>query len=344
MMESKRLLNLAGGLPDLLMKRVPGFLVEKNRLPRDEYLERLAFYGRAGEDGAGLLRLPADAPEAEVTGSRPFLTGRAEIIRYPSRYRPLNPELQRDLDLHPENASGWLHLWRHEPEGQRPLALCVHGFRMGLPRRAEAMFRVKRLFELGLDTALCVLPLHWRRAPDPRKLYFLNPANLPLAVECFGQSIHDLHSAVLLLNGMGYGRIGVIGASLGGYVSALYATTAATADFIFMVVPAFDLWSTLKPRADLLGFPVDEEVTELSRKALDLASPLKKTPIFDPARISVVAHGGDRLCEVGHTRAWIEKAGVSNYVEVVGGHWLYFDHNARGDAWYGWLGKMGYVR
>ena len=58
----------------------------------------------------------------------------------------------------------------------------------------------------------------------------------------------------------------------------------------------------------------------------------------------MVAHAGDRICESRDTRRWIENWGIKDYIEVVGGHWLYLDRRARGDAWYGLLRERGYVR
>jgi hypothetical protein len=56
--------------------------------------------------------------------------------------------------------------------------------------------------------------------------------------------------------------------------------------------------------------------------------------------MAVVYHAGDRLCEARHTRAWIERWGIGDAVEVVGGHWLYLDRGVRGRTWYQWLAKM----
>lgn len=58
--------------------------------------------------------------------------------------------------------------------------------------------------------------------------------------------------------------------------------------------------------------------------------------------MAVVYHAGDRLCEARHTRAWIERWGIGDAVEVVGGHWLYLDRGVRGRTSYQWLAKMGY--
>ena len=162
--------------------------------------------------------------------------------------------------------------------------------------------------------------------------------------ETFGQNLHDLHSSVLLLQGLGYGRIGLIGASLGGYTSALYAAHAAAVDFMFLAVPALDFFRTLRPRPGLFAFPVDETIVSETRQALDLVTPWRYAPRFDPDRICVVAHAGDRLCEARLTRAWVEQWQIKNYTEVPGGHWLHFGGNLRGRIWYAWLAKQGYLQ
>jgi len=340
------ILNWIGGIPDLLFLRMPAFMLETNPATYSEYLDQLRFYssGRFAEPGEPFFSLPQEAPAFEVIESRPDRSGVLEVLCYPSRYQVRNPALREAFASHPANLHGYLHLWRHQPRGSRPLVLCLHGFMMHGPRRARAMFKIDALLRRGLDVGLFHQPFHWRRAERPGRQYLLGPQNLPLTIETFGQNLHDLHSSVLLLQGLGYSRIGLIGASLGGYTSALYAAHAAAVDFMFLAVPALDFFRYLRPRPGLFAFPVDETIVSETRQALDLVTPWRYAPRFDPDRICVVAHAGDRLCEARLTRAWVEQWQIKNYTEVPGGHWLHFGGNLRGRIWYAWLEKMGYLQ
>lgn len=340
-----RLLNAVGRIPDLALLSVPDVTVRKSSVDRETYLRRLSFYDPDSWDGKrnSFLYLPREAPQSEVVETRPFLSGRCDLFRYPSRYLPRNPELKEAFASQEQNLWGYLHLWRHDNSTGRPLVLVIHGLMMGGPKKARRMFRIDRLFELGLDVALHTLPGHWRRSDDPRVQRLLDPANVPLTVERLAQNLHDLHSAQLMLRGMGYARMGIIGASMGGFTAALYATQVTDGpDFMFLAVPAVSVAHYLKPRPSRFGFPIDEEIVRATERAQEICSPLYLEPRFDVGRIRVVAHAGDRVCDARQTRLWVKLWGIEDYIEVVGGHFLYLDKHARGDAWYGLLRERGF--
>jgi pimeloyl-ACP methyl ester carboxylesterase len=342
-----RVLNAVGGIPDLMLVNFPDPTVMKNTLDRETYLRRLAFYDPDRWDPGQnpFFYLPDVPPASEVIETEPFGPGRRDLIRYPSRYAPRNPEVVDRFNRRRENLSGYLHLWRHDDSADRPLVLIIHGLMMGGPGKARRMFKIDRLFGLGLDLALHTLPGHWRRSDFPLFQRLLDPADLPLTVERMAQNVHDLHSAQLLLRQTGYENIGMIGASMGGFTAALYATQVIDGpDFMFLVVPAVSVESYLKPGRSHFGFPVDSELVRATGRAQELCSPLYLTPRYDVGRIRVVAHAGDRLCKARDTRRWIKDWGIEDYIEVVGGHWLYLDRKARGDAWYGLLKERGYIK
>lgn len=341
------LLNALGSIPDLLFMDLADVLVRKTDVDRETYLRRLAFYDpeRWGRGKGSFLYLPEEPPDAERVEEKPFLSGKRTLFLYPSRYRPRNPEVAEDFFSRRENLMGYLHLWHHQSPGERPLVLAIHGLMMGGPAKARRMFRIDRLFELGLDVALHTLPGHWRRSSISWFQQLLDPADLPLTLERLAQNIHDLHSALLSLRQMGYGRIGIIGASMGGFTAALYATQVADGlDFMFLAVPAVSVERYLRPRARSFAFPVDPSLIQASGRAQEICTPLYLEPRFDVGKIRVVAHAGDRVCDVRDTRRWAEDWGIEDYREVVGGHFLYLGGDVRGEAWYGLLKERGYVK
>lgn len=342
-----RALNAVGGIPDRMLLSVSDVPVGKNSIDRETYLRRLSFYDPDswGPGRNPFFCLPDEPPASEIVETRPFLPGRRDLFRYPSRYSTRNPELDNEFNSRRENLSGYLHLWRHDDFTDRPLILIVHGLMMGGPARTRRMFKLDTLFGLGLDVALHTLPGHWRRSGGYMFQRLLDPADVPLTVERLAQNIHDLHSALLLLRQIGYENIGIIGASMGGFTVALYATQVSGGpDFMFLAVPSVAVANYLNPRPGLFGFPVDKTLVRATVRAQELCSPLYLKPRFDVGRIKVVAHAGDRVCDVRDTRRWRDSWGIEDYVEVTGGHFLYLDKRARGKAWYGLLQERGYIK
>ena len=342
---NRKLMNKIGGIPDLLASTIPNFVLRKNTLRREQYIKQLEFYYPKDwpAEEKPFLYIPKDAPVGETIKVKDDSGCKLHIIKYPSRYVPRHPHVTKKYESFQHNKYGYLHLWRHSPQNFHPLVFCIHGFQMGSPARSRRLFKIKKLLSMGVDVALYTLPFHWKREEKAARHFFLNPNDIPLTLESFAQNIHDLHSAILLLREMGCEKVGAIGASLGGYTGALYATQAAPLDFIFTAVPAIDLWDYLKPKSGGFAFEVDESIIDATRKALQVISPLHYPPKFDVKNISVVLHGGDRICRPQYIRSWIEKWGIENVVEVAGGHWLYLDRRIRGATWYGLLAAKGYI-
>ncbi len=348
-----RVANFAGGLPDRLLTRIPDFLLQRNVSAHDQYVERLAFYERARWDNRGerFLRLSQGAPPSavETVQSSTFHGAERELLRFPSSYLPQQAALLPQFTAEAANLNAYVTLFRNTTPlpasaPNRPLVLCVHGFGMGAPSRAIRMFRVQVLLSLGMDVALFTQPCHWRRNahyPGPEQM--LRPQDVPMTVELFGQALNDLHDTVRMLTQRGYLRIGMIGASLGGYLAALYSSFPAPLSFIFMAVPAIDLADYLAPRSSLFDFPVDALLAEQTRRALERIAPLAQPRSFDVDKMCVVAHQGDRICPVDAARAFVAAAGIRSYVEVVGGHWVYLDRDLRGKTWYGWLAQHDFI-
>ncbi len=340
--------NLIGATPDLLFR--DGLLLggQRNQLTRDAYLERLAFYAdpRHRADRAFFRQMPRTAPAHTVEHRRPYAAGEELLYRYPSSYVAFNPSMAAETAAFERNRDGYLFLFRHDAGRPRPLVLCVHGFQMGDPERAQRLFRIPRLFDAGLDVALFIQPHHWRRADHPRnplEQAFVNPHNVPLTIEALGQALHDLRASYLLLESLGYSKIALVGASLGGYVCALHATIDRSPDCVFVAVPALRMDRALSPRRFKLGFPVDADVRDITRRALDLVAPACYAPTMSVDDICVVYHEADRIADADYTREWIERWQIPHQTALHGGHWAFFDRKARGRAWYGWLTRNGYL-
>ena len=342
-----QVLNEIGALPDRMMNLA--FLAERKprQMTRDALLEELAFYQQPQfREDKQFFVLPDSPPLMSTLKRDAIVDGTVSLLRYPSRYQPQNAKVSPRFYCHQANRSGYLWLWQHNKTSAdaepRPLVLCVHGFRMGHPKRAKAMFKIDKLYQKGMDVALFIQPHHWKRASSPVKQYFFNAEDIPLTIENVGQQIHDLHSCYLTLDAMGYPRIGLIGGSLGGLAVGLYATQTTAPAFIFSVVPAVRMDGHLDPARARLPFKVDDLVRFSTFRALDIIDPTFYQPRYPLDRFAVVFHQGDKINDAKWTREWVAQWNLQNVTALPGGHWWVFDGKARGKTWYQWLEKNGF--
>jgi len=332
--------NALGGLPDKWMRAGFRFERKANTQEENDFLSEIDFYLQDEfQKEKGFFKLPEDAADMQKLGEKPYGPGTQTLYKYKSRYTPANQCISDRYFSHTKNQDGYLLTWTH-PDSEhkkRPMVLCVHGFHMGQPQRAKDMFKVRKLFSMGMDVSLFIQPHHWRRARKPMKQYFINSNDIPLTIESHGQAVHDLHSCYLYLKAQGYDRIGLIGGSLGGCVVSNYATVTDDPAFIFSVVPAVRFDQYLNPKKTKFKFPITDMHVEKAFSALDVVDPSFYPPKLPLERFAVVYHRGDRINEAIDTERWVNQWGIKNSTSIAGGHWVVFDKKARGAAWYGWL-------
>ena len=266
-----------------------------------------------------------------------------ELITYTSGYKVLNPFIHERFHAYTANQTGYIVLWRHKDRGRKTV-LCAHGFMLGDPPQAYRMFRIRKLFEMGLDVALFIHPFHWKRAPGSRasRRIYLQPDDVGFMSECIGQSMYDLGNAIAILKDQGAGEIGIIGASLGGYATAAFVGLSATPRFAALMVPAVNFMRPLGPKGIPMRFPVDAVLAEKIKKVCGMTSPLNLRPRIPAENILVVTSRGDRVCPFESVRMLCEQWGLSRCHFRTGGHWLVFG-DTRGMAWYGFLKDMGFI-
>ena len=164
-----------------------------------------------------------------------------------------------------------------------------------------------------------------------------------MTCECVGQTMYDLSSTCKVLRILGADSIGLIGASLGGYLAGLFICLQPVVDFAAMMVPVVNLAGTLGPDSAKLPFPMDAEFLTKAQKVYELHSPLNFLPKIPEDRILIIASQGDRLCPFEFVRLLCEKWEKSEHQFLRGGHWLIFNNNLRGRTWYAFLQRMGYL-
>ena len=348
--------NIEPGIPEflgsmvdnlfLLLPKMINLFKPKRNITRSEYESHLDFYIQKGfiRSPESFFTFPCELSQHETIQRRPFLDGEYQLIALPSLYEPVNPFIREYYLSFHENKTSYIARWTHGRHDAKTL-LCLHGYLLGEPRQAERMFKIKKMFEQGLDVALFITPFHWRRAPASRaqRGIYLRPDNVIMTCECVGQTMYDLTAACSLLKHLGSINVGLLGASLGGYISALFVCLQSVVDFAAMMVPAVSFLKPLGPDTARLPFPVGAELAEKMRMVYELHSPLHFQPKISKDHLLIIASRGDRFCPFESVRLLCERWAWPEHHFLRGGHWLIFNNRVRGRAWYEFLSRMGYL-
>jgi pimeloyl-ACP methyl ester carboxylesterase len=234
----------------------------------------------------------------------------AESVRdlsFASAY-PVFDDHYRDTYLaYRENATAFARLYSRG--SSRPAVICLHGWGGGVYWLEERAFLVSYLLRIGLDVALFQLPFHADRTPaQASRGGELFPGQQVVRTnEAFGQAIHDLRALASYLRANGTPLVGVMGMSLGGYTTALWATVDADLAFAFPIIPAVSMstlmWrhgeqSPARRRAENAG------VTQtLLDRVFAIHSPLGRPVLLPRERLLIVAGRGDRITPPDQARA-----------------------------------------
>lgn len=344
-----RLQDAAGSLVDrifLLPARLSGPFMPGRASNLQEYEQQLDFYINGGyvDNPASFFTFPSTTPPFSIIGRKPYNGGECRVIRYISGYEAKNPLICEAYQAHAANRNGYLVMWTHG-DHPRKTVLCLHGYMLGEPEQAERMFKVKKLYSAGLDVALFIAPFHWKRRTGSiaGRGFFLQPGNVVMTCECVGQCMHDLYGAFRILFELGIPEAGMIGASLGGYNTALFACLSDIAAFGAMMVPAVNFSQPLGPGTVKHPFPVSDRLRKKIQQVWELHSPLNLDPKIEPEKLLVVASRGDMLCPFENVNALCDRWGIKNRHFLAGGHWLIFDSGRRGRVWYAFLRRRGFL-
>jgi len=274
-------------------------------------------------------------------------------LTYPSTYTAFHPAARALIGSVHENTTAHVRWWT-SGKG-RPTIVLLHGWGGGNQWVTARTFDVPYWLRHGWDVAAFVLPFHGARAPETRspvRSGALFPSPNPLRTnEGFGQAIHDLRALSLWLRSRGSSAVGVMGMSLGGYTTALWASVAGPDDaggieFAVAMIPAVSMsrlmWrhgeaNPTRRRAASAGI-----TEELLADAFAVHAPLGRPARLPGTHLAVIAGRGDRITP-------------PDQAEALAGHWnvpiAWFEggHLAqigRGDAVRGvrrQLGSLGFT-
>jgi esterase/lipase len=252
---------------------------------------------------------PLEVPEPVAGYQRRRDGGTIVGRRFASAYRPY-----AGADDEPNDTILVEH-WTHERQAPRATILALHGFSMGTPRiDAWAMF-ASAWFARGLDVALLTLPYHGKRTPRGARFSgerFANPD--PAAMhEAVRRAVYEVQLVRTWLRAQSGRPVGLLGLSLGGYLSALTAGLVDDLDFVVPMVPPVcigDLaWRFFSAsRAQRQGATPAYSHGEL-RAMYRVHSPLAFPLRLERRRALIIAGRGDRIVPPEHPHALWEHWG-----------------------------------
>ena len=186
---------------------------------------------------------------------------------------------------------------------RRPIAVLVHGYLGGVFTLEQRIWPLRWLDSLGFDSALFTLPFHGARAPTPGQTPPFPQSDIRFTAEGFRQSVTDLRDFVAWLRERGHPTVGLMGMSLGGYVTSLTATLDPTLAFLVPIVPLGCLADFARdqgrfPRGSRQAISYEQTL----KRAYRLVSPLTRAPRISSERVLVVAGKADRITPPTHAR------------------------------------------
>ncbi len=246
------------------------------------------------------FELPFRAPKVEVTKVRD-LPGGGEVVDlcFESNYEPFFSEYSDHASLYPENQQVRARWYRSsEP---RKTMIALHGLGSGHYHYDSATFDAMRWWEAGLDVVLPILPHHGSRraAGAPKGAMLFPSSDLVRTNESFRQAVWDIRNLIFWLEQHFVPSFGLMGLSLGGYVSALLASLLDGLEFVWLLCPAVSISHVMwmdKQRNLTLQIAERSGVTRDQLDALfAVHSPLWRKCRVPPGRRHIILAGSDRI-------------------------------------------------
>jgi dienelactone hydrolase len=251
------------------------------------------------------LDAPAPLPTARPVERRPIPGGTIAVYELTSDYEPWHAS-----DSWPscdENGRVPFQHWTHLEVAPRATVIVLHGFTMGRPRIDARVLMATHWFGMGFDVVLPVLPFHGTRALQGARYSGEGFASWDAGRlnEAVRQAVHDVDLVRRWLDTQGRAPVGVVGLSLGGYLTALLAglcpslafaiPIAAPSSLAWLPHRLFGLGSAMSARA-----PVSRELLDAAYRA---HSPLSHPLAIDRERCFVVGGRGDAVVPPSQVRA-----------------------------------------
>lgn len=186
-----------------------------------------------------------------------------------------------------------------------PAVIALHGLMTLTLLPYRPFFRA--IVEAGASAYALELPYHLRRAPAGRvsgELFFT--ADLEMSFSAIQQTVAEVRQLIHYLRAAGAPTIGLLGFSLGAWMSALIASCEPEVDFALFTMPPSNLnevlWQTK------LGEPLRRQFEAAGWNPADTApfyhrlDPQHLTLLIPPARRAIFAAAFDHFIPFAHTQ------------------------------------------
>lgn len=199
--------------------------------------------------------------------------------------------------------------WRHDADAARGTVVLLHGFAMGRPRFDAFALFASQWYRRGLDVALLTLPYHGVRTPGEARFsgeHFATP-DVTRMSEAVREAIWEIRLLTRWLRQESGRPVGLLGLSLGGYLTALAAALQSDLDFAIPMVPPVcigDLaWGFFEQTRHAREGGAAALSRDELRRSFRVHSPLAH-PLRTPReRVLIVAGRGDRIVPPSHPAA-----------------------------------------
>jgi pimeloyl-ACP methyl ester carboxylesterase len=239
---------------------------------------------------------------------------------WPSGFSPHCGEVTDRYLEHGPNRLAAARLFLHKGP-PRPVVFLIHGYRCGQYAFEERVWPIDWLFKGGVDIALPVLPFHAVRAAGSVRF---PSSDLRVTIEGFRQAVRDLGALSQFFRERGAPSVGVMGMSLGGYVSSLLATLDARLGFAIPIIPLASLSAVARQNGRFVGSEAEQQLQfEAVERVYRVVSPLSRPSRVDKDRVLVIGAAGDRITPIEHAQL-LAKHFQAPLSVFPGGHLLQF--------------------
>jgi len=318
--------NLAAVLHHYLLAAGPGYDVSRQMVQVKNY----EFYANPSfHAAANFYQAPDRLPEIKKELISETATYKMWFLSWPSLYRPINPDFAPLYESYPEDHTAYaVYLQSKKPN--RGALVVSHGWTDKDIRKYVRRNRLESFVSQGYDAALIQQPYHGLRMPKGEKFsgeYFLS-GEVSRLNEAMAQAVMDVRSLAAWLR-QDHPVVGILGGSLGGFVTLATAAAEPNLDFAVAWVPPSSLGdfpenSRVVPYV-IKGMKMSGLNVDIIKRVLWVSSPSNYPPAIPKENILIFAGMGDNFVPPDQPKKVWENWGHPPIFWYAGGHFLNFE-------------------